>query len=448
MANKYVRKTDGLNTDTGATWALAKANLKDMAAASAAGDVIYISQAHAETNAAATTITMPLTVVNPCVVIGANDSSEPPAAVSTTPTIATTGASNLSVSGGGSFYGLNFNCGNGYNYSVMRLGYSVTDNAFQRFETCNFTLADTHPSSQFIIGSSGGILSEVTLRNCGLKVSSGLAPISLIGKVHIIGGGFLTASAVSALGCFGIGSNGVAGNISIEDFDFSTLAATAILFKTPEASNSGAVRLRNCKLPAAWSGRLVDAAFPSPNMRIEMWNSDSGNTNYKLWVESGAGKIRDEEIVVMTGGSSDGTTPSSMIMTTNSNASLNGQQLISPELLTWNDTTGATKTATVEIIHDSATALTDAEVWLELEYLGTSASTLGVAASDRISTILTTPAAQTASTATWTTTGLTTPNTQKLEVTFTPQKKGLVQARVVLAKASKTIYVDSKLTVA
>jgi hypothetical protein len=61
---------------------------------------------------------------------------------------------------------------------------------------------------------------------------------------------------------------------------------------------------------------------------------------------------------------------------------------------------------------------------------------------------LTTPAAQTASTATWTTTGLTTPNTQKLEVTFTPQKKGLVQARVVLAKASKTIYVDSKLTVA
>ena len=78
MANKYVRSTDGLNTDTGATWALAKANLKDMAAASAAGDVIYISQAHAETNAAATTITMPLTVVNPCVVIGANDSSEPP----------------------------------------------------------------------------------------------------------------------------------------------------------------------------------------------------------------------------------------------------------------------------------------------------------------------------------------------------------------------------------
>ena len=39
------------------------------------------------------------------------------------------------------------------------------------------------------------------------------------------------------------------------------------------------------------------------------------------------------------------------------------------------------------------------------------------------------------------------PNTQKLSVTITPQEAGYMQAKVYLAKASKTVYVDPKLTV-
>ncbi len=64
--------------------------------------------------------------------------------------------------------------------------------------------------------------------------------------------------------------------------------------------------------------------------------------------------------------------------------------------------------------------------------------------SDRRATPLTTPADQTAGSATWTTTGLTNPNKQRLVVTFTPQKKGWMIGRVYLAKGSKTIYVDPK----
>ncbi len=37
---------------------------------------------------------------------------------------------------------------------------------------------------------------------------------------------------------------------------------------------------------------------------------------------------------------------------------------------------------------------------------------------------------------------------QKLSVTITPQLKGFLHARVMLAKASTTIYVDPKLAVA
>lgn len=448
MPNKYVKSPDGSNADNGSTWALAKANLKDALAIAAAGDVIYVSQAHAETNAASTTITAPVGVVNPVTIIGSNDASEPPTTTSTAPTISTTGASNLTISGSCSAYGLNFTCGNGYNYSVLRVGYSATDNTIQRFENCNFVLADTHPASVFNIGSSGGIVSEVTFKSCGLKVASGLDPINLAGKITLSGGSFMSGTAVSSLGCFSIGNSGVAANVSIEDFDFSALPANSVLFRTPIASSSGNIKLRNCKMPAGWSGRLVDAAFSSVNTRIEMWNCDSGDTNYKLWIESGAGVIRDEETIVMSGGATDGTTQSSMKMVSNANASAEGQRLHSPELLTWCDTTGVAKTATVEIVHDSATDLTNAEIWLELEYLGTAGATLGVPANNRMATVLTAPAAQASSAATWTTTGLATPNKQKLSITFTPQKKGLVQARVVLAKPSKTVYVNQVLAVA
>jgi hypothetical protein len=78
---------------------------------------------------------------------------------------------------------------------------------------------------------------------------------------------------------------------------------------------------------------------------------------------------------------------------------------------------------------------------VEVEYLGTSGFPLSVTSSDRAATILATPANQTTSSETWTTTGLTTPVKQKLSVTFTPQEKGPIIARVYLAKASTTVYV-------
>ena len=100
----------------------------------------------------------------------------------------------------------------------------------------------------------------------------------------------------------------------------------------------------------------------------------------------------------------------------------------------------------MEVLYDSATNLKDDEIWVEVRYLSASASTLGATASDSKATPLTTAADQTTSGSTWTTTGLSTPNKQKLGATFTPQQKGYVYARVHLAKASTTVYVDPKIT--
>ena len=112
----------------------------------------------------------------------------------------------------------------------------------------------------------------------------------------------------------------------------------------------------------------------------------------------------------------------------------------------WNGPVGSAQTATVEIITDNVT-LTDAEAWLEVEYLGTSGFPLGLFANDRVADpIFGTPANQATSTVDWTTTGLATPIKQKLGVAFTAQEKGLVRARVVVAKASTTVYYDPLIT--
>ena len=85
--------------------------------------------------------------------------------------------------------------------------------------------------------------------------------------------------------------------------------------------------------------------------------------------------------------------------------------------------------------------LTDAEAWLEVSYPGSATTPLLYSATDGPATILTTGTNQTASTETWTTTGLGSPVKQQLAVTFTPEMKGLIRCTLVVAKASATVYI-------
>jgi len=118
------------------------------------------------------------------------------------------------------------------------------------------------------------------------------------------------------------------------------------------------------------------------------------------------------------------------------------------EIVQWNETVGSAITATIEIVHDSVTNITDQQIWMEVQYLGTSGTPLALFVDDAAADYITAAADQADSSASWTTTGLTNPNTQKLVVTFTPQEIGIIRCRVVLAKPSYTIYVDPLLTVA
>lgn len=436
MANPgYVRSTDGNDADNGSTWALANATLAGAMADQAAGDRIFVSGNHAESAAAAITITLPGTLAAPNQVLCGNDAAEPPTALATSGSVTTTGANGVTLAGSGHIYGLNLNCGTGA--GTVNCILSNTSGGHQSFDACNFSLLVTGASKLYLGNSSG--FSRVDIKNCGFKFAAENQGIQVRGMARISGGSLLSGGT-SPTTLF-LGNTGVPSDTVVDGLDL-TNAAAAINLVSGAPSGPGRCIFRNCKLPASWSGSLFTGAAIN-SFRAEMWNCDSADTNYRLWVEDYCGSIKSETTLVKTGGASDGDTPLAWKMATSANAEYPVNVLRSPEIASERITAvGAAKTITVDILHDSATSLKDDEVWLEVQYLGTSGMPLGAFANDAKADVLAAAADQTASSATWTTTGMTNPNKQKLEVSFTPQEKGVALVTVCVAKASYTVYVD------
>lgn len=187
-----------------------------------------------------------------------------------------------------------------------------------------------------------------------------------------------------------------------------------------------------------WAGDLLSGA-------IKLHHCSDGNRAYDFQEVSLEGICSDETTIVRTGGASDGTTPISIKMVSSAaegiRESVNG--LESPPIHGFTDST-TSKTFTIEVVHDSLTALKNNEIWMSLEYPANNTDGLGAIAFSKCAP-LGTPADIPDSTEGWTTTGMTNPNTRKLLVTVTPGKAGPIAARVYLAKASTTVYVDPKI---
>ena len=438
MANPgYVRSTDGDNADDGSTWALANATAAGAITDASAGDRIYFSHSHSESTNSALTLTFPGTAASPNTLICGNDGAEPPTAVATTAVIAT-GASAYSINVRGTFYayGLTFKPGVGAT-AIADLRLADADQNYQVYDSCVFQLASTSASADIAFGAtSAASEARIDLKNCTFTFGNASQGFELnIPSVRIYGGS--VTSAITQFLQLGAGTL----QLLATGLDLSS-CATSLTLMSSGSTGTGRVVFRNCKLPSSWSGSLMAGQPNFPGVRGEMHNCSAGDTNYALWVEDYAGSIKQETTLVKDSGASDGTTPLSWKMTTTSGAEYPTVVLASPEIQIWNETVGSSVTVTVDFLHDSVTALQDDEIWLEVEYLGTAGFPLSLFTDDAAADILATPADQTASSATWTTTGMSNPNEQKLSVSFTPQEKGLIVARVHVAKASYTVYVD------
>lgn len=441
MTDRYLRSTDGNDADNGSTWALAKATLAGLAAIDAAGDTLFVSQAHSEDTAGAVTIDLAGTLASPTRLLCANDGAEPPTALATGGQIATTGSYNITVYGCAYIYGLTFRAaavGSGSNANIFM---TYAAGSIMKMERCFFYLAANHSTPRIffnhITTAYANILTK--LKDCTFRFSNVGQRIHLTHAVEIRGGG-LHASSSAVTAVFNL--NGARSNeLLVDGFDMSAMSSSGNIFDLTD-QNPAKLVVRNSKLPASWSGSLVSTA-PFAGLRVEMFNCDSADTNYRLWIEDYCGSIKHETTLVKTGGASDGDTPLSWKMAASTNAKYPLHVLRSPEIFSERITAvGGPKTITVDVLRDSATNLKDDEIWLEVQYLGTPGYPLSLFSDDCKADVLAAGADQAASSATWTTTGMANPNKQKLEVTFTPEEKGVAIVTVCMAKASTTVYVD------
>lgn len=456
MAILYVRSTDGNNADNGSTWALAKATLAGAFAAASAGDIIYVSDNHAETQASAMTLTSPGTAASPCYVICVDDSAEPPTALATTATITTTGSNAIAIGAGYHYYyGITFTGATSGTTGCVSLGASLTTPYAIILKNCALKSGSGLTSATWItLGSNSTSSDDQLIKFNNVTMHS----VHTSQALTINGGRFIWLNTPSALTgstlpttLFHTATATQSNLILVKGVDFSALGSGKNLVQIGRA-NCSILKFVNCKLNA--SASIATGTHPGPGgILLELINCDSGDTNYFDYYQDYAGKITQETTIIRTGGATDGTTAHSREMASSANAN-KFYPLYLPrftnELCIWNETVGSSITLTVHIITDNVT-LTDQECWLEVEYLGTSASTLSSfsddADSDTDLLLGGSASNQATSTETWTTTGLTTPVKQQLSVTITPQEKGPIRCKVALAKPSTTVYVCTKLEV-
>jgi hypothetical protein len=441
MANIYVRSTDGNNADNGSTWALAKADIHTTAWA--AGSRIFVSDAHAPSIIGTNmVIASGGTLAAPTQILCGDDAAEPPTSLATTAEVSTSGVASISVTGHCYVYGITFKPSSGGSSAVFAATVG-TGTASQRYKNCSFQIVGSGSGGRIAASGASQPRVWVEFDDCTYKFAAAGQGIAVANATLLINGGSVLSGGTSPTALFHSYDAGRPGSMLISGFDMSNCSAGVHIFN---ASNHSGV-IRNSKLPASWTGALTTGSLVA-GARYEMHNCDSSgaDTNYRLWVEDYAGSIKSETTVVRTGGASDGTTTLSWKMASSANAEYPLIVLDSPEIAQWNDTTGSSITATVEIVTDNVT-LNDDECWLEVQYLGTSGYPISSFISDCKSDVLASAAAQTSSSETWTTTGLTTPVKQALSVSFTPQEKGYIHAVVHLSKASTTVYVDPKITV-
>jgi len=432
MADRYVRS---LGAGSG-VWATVDATLKIAVEAATAGDYIFVAADHAETGAAALSMVATGTAAAPLIILCADNTvtTRPVSSgLRTTATITTTGTSNISIDGHAYCYGITFNVG-----TSTGLGSFVVGSANQGwvFKNCSIKLKNTNASSRITLGiANASINARVEWDNVVVNFANASQAIAL-NNVRFKWKN--TASATTGTVPTNLFIGTTAGIAEVEGVDLSAISTNLVL-----SNSAKLVHFKDCKLHA--SATLSAVPNSQGGAQVVVTRCDSEATNYKH--SKGPcyeGSQVVETTITRTNGASDGTQAVSWLLTATANA-----KTITPfeslPIAAWNDNTGVSVTATIEgIWTDAGSAVPKKEdIWVEFEYLGSAASPVGSFVSSGNADVLAT-ADCTTGTATWNSSPAT-PVKFKCTVSFTPQQKGFVYARVYVGKASAVYYIDPML---
>lgn len=229
-------------------------------------------------------------------------------------------------------------------------------------------------------------------------------------------------------------------------------SGVALLQATAATNRSfGRVIFERCNLPTGMSA-LTSSALPSPAAFVKQFASPiggSGANDFNLVEEHHfGGRIVTDKTIYRTNGATDGT--SSFSFKVESNAQPSHVNPLEITLHGFFGESGASKTLTVHFLHDSVTDLQDDELWMTVSYGGVASSSAMAFERGAPAVVGHTPANHASSAEGWTDllTAITSPRTQKLSATITPQSKGPFTVSIFVVKPSYALWIDPKVEVA
>lgn len=410
-----------------------------------AGDnTIYMVPGHTENIVAENVLYIPATntPATPFKVICATTAATPPTTVAETAVVNVTGSGSVSFRRSAYRYGITYNLGSG---SATNQFSSYTSGEYFQlvFEKCATVMAGTSSSSDFFFGPATSKYCDIKFIEHRFKLGDTFQEMRIGGNIVVIGGSVDATGAIPT--ALVLATSDSPGAIKFVGTD---IASTGTWTGKALVDVSGTQRLDaffyDCKIAA--SAAITAGTYSGPSgSRVKVVNSTTDTTMFRYFDECYMGKVVDEKTIVRTGGGTQGSVPVSFKMTSTNSSWAYPLEL---ELFVTNETTGVAKTLTVEIVHDSTTALTDGDIGLDVMVRNTASVASTTLIRDLKASILAVAANQETSTAGWTTTGLTNPNKQKMSVTFTPQVKGIMTVKIRLNKPSKTVYVCNEVAVA
>ena len=424
MTNRYVASGGNAGTWTGTVTTLT-AGLT----AAVAGDDIYIASDHAEPVAgSAITYTALGTVSAPNrIFVAPTSSSFPPVAADLVHVPTVTLSSNIAAANI-TTAGVVSHCeGIIWSSGTAALQANVHFGGNWNLENCAVVLANSAANSAVRVTATG--TARIVWNN--VTVQFGATGQGLQAQ----GGEFLWKNTPSALlgvmptSLFTVAGFGV---VLLRGVDLSALSSKNLI--APSLSSALYMTMVGCKEPAAWTRMGAQAA---DFVTLVGERCENGAVHYSKYKEDIFGTQTTETTIVRTGGASDGVTPNSWKIDTQTKAKTRlDKPFRSTPIVIWNDVSGVARTVTV---YGAWTALpTNADIWLEVDYLGSSASPLLSMASTKVATPISTPASVATDASAW----ASSPGTAfKLVATMTPAVKGPFTIRVCVG-AQGVFYVD------
>lgn len=431
MANVYVR-SGAVGAGTGADWTNAYTTLAAACTAKAAGDVFWVSEDHAETQASAITVTAPGTVASPNQILCVNHSGTVPpvsADLRTTATISTTGANAITLNGFLYCYGIIFQVNSAAAGGGGAINLTGTAGNQQRYDSCIFRCLSTAAGGNINSGVSSGLY----WNNCSVKFGAAADTI-ILGRGRFVWTN--TPTAIDPAGTLPTTLFAAAGGtayITLEAVDLVAISAKTIFASQGFPVD---VLLKDCKLPASITINATQVGGISQG-NVNLIRCDSGAVNYRTEKHNYAGDQTTETTIVRTGGASDGTQQVAFKVVTTANSRWADPFTCIP-ISIWNDSTSAA-TATVYGIWGGGAVPNKEDIWVDVEYLGSGSTPQGSFISSGNADILAT-AANVTDASTWG--GSTT--AFKMAVTLTAGMKGPLTVYVRCAKVSSTFYIDPK----